>query len=88
MRLLYDQTDGTIYHSVYDRDWFAFTHETNIPLTEFVVDELAPDNKGLCHDIVRTTGRVDSNGLGKYYMNNGQLMERTGWQVHVEGPVA
>lgn len=86
MKILYDATDGKIYHAVPDRDWFYFKHSTNIPLTEMVIDELAPVNQAACQDLSRTVYKVDGNGLGKYYIDTatGSLMERDGWVEKVE----
>lgn len=89
MKIFFNNQDGRIFYAVYDRDWFAFSHTTNIPLAEFEVDEVDPDNKAVCIDLVRTRGKVDINRDGKYYMldNAGtwELHERDGWEEYVEG---
>ena len=90
MKILFNSIDGKIFYAVYDRDWFAFSHSTNIPLAEFVIDETAPENKNVCIDLVRIQSRVDINGDGKYFMfdNAGtwELHERDGWEEYIEEP--
>lgn len=83
MKILYPK-DGEIFYAVYDADWFRFTHSTNVPLSILSIAEIDPVNKGICIDLVRTCGRVDVNGRGKYYVSDGVLYEREGWQEHVE----
>jgi len=83
MKLLYD-SNGEIYYAVYDVDYFKFTHSTNIPLTEFQIDEVDPDNKLVCLDLLRSVFKKDVNGLGKYYIDaDGDLHSRDGWQEYV-----
>ena len=77
MKLLYDTT-GKIYYAVYDSDYFRFTHSTNIPLSEFNIDEIGTNNV-VCIDLVRTLYRTDINGLGKYYIQNNELYSRDNW---------
>lgn len=86
MKILYDATDGKINHAVPDRDWFYFKHSTNIPLTEMVIDELAPVNQAVCQDLRKRVYKLDANGLGKYYIDTatGNIMERAGWVDKVE----
>ena len=85
MKLLYDNT-GKIYYSVYNQDWFRFEHTTNIPLTEFEVDEVNPLNKEICQDLKNygNTFRVDINGDNKYYIENNELHVKDGWEEYVE----
>lgn len=84
MRILYDATDGKIFYAVYDRDWFAFSHTTNVPLTEIIIDELDPANKTICFDLVKTQNKVDDTNEGKYYVDaSGALMEKAGWVERV-----
>ena len=84
MELLYNQNDGEIFYTVYDVDLFRFTHTTNIPLSEFQIDEVDPENKDICLDLFRTQMKRDINGLGKYYIESGELHSRDGW---VERPI-
>lgn len=39
MKLYYNPTDGQVFYTVYDRDIFQFQHTTNIPLSQFEIDE-------------------------------------------------
>lgn len=80
MKLLYTTSTGEIMASVYNIDWFKFTHSINIPISEFEIDEVFPDNKDICFGLYKYTGRVNSEGLGKYYIENGELFERDGWE--------
>jgi len=89
MKLLFDATTGKPYYAVYDSDWFKFRHTTNIPLTEFEIDEVDPDNKDICFNLSRNTHRVNADGDGKYYLTlNGdvwELHEREGWEEYQDG---
>lgn len=87
MKILYDATDGKIHHAVPARDEFYFSHSTNIPLTEMLVDELAPVNQAVCQDLRKTVHKLDANGLGKYYIDTatGNIMERDGWTEVIDG---
>jgi len=84
MKLLYNSDDGEIFYAVYDADSFKFTHTTNIPLSEFVIDEVDPDNKEICLDVSASVFKKDINGLGKYYIEiyDGMLTSRDNWQEH------
>ena len=87
MKILYDATNGKIHHAVPARDEFYFSHSTNIPLTEMIVDELAPVNQAACQDLRAMVYKVDANGLGKYYIDTatGNIMEREGWMEAIDG---
>ena len=82
MKLLYAET-GEIMSAVYDSDWFKFKHSINIPISEFQIDEVAPDNKEICFDLSRTVHKKNAEGLGKYYIESGELHSRDGWQEYV-----
>ncbi|MBE7414742.1 MAG: hypothetical protein HS130_05715 [Deltaproteobacteria bacterium] len=58
MRLLFNPADGEIFYAIRDADWFWFAHTTNIPLAEFDIDEVAPENKDICMDLRRVAGRL------------------------------
>ena len=62
MKLLYaQQADAQarhmIYHVVYDRDKFAFSHTTTIPLLTLEIDEIS-ENQALCRNLARRVGMV------------------------------
>lgn len=90
MKILFNTQDGKLFYSVYDGDWFRFSHTTNIPLETFEIDEVDPDNKDICLDLVRSLNRVDIDGNAKYYMQYNdvslewELFERDGWVEYVE----
>jgi hypothetical protein len=83
MKILYYNQTGKIFYAVYDGGWFAFSHTTNIQLTLFEIDEIAPDNKNICIDLVITLNKKDINGLKKYYIENGELYLRDEWVEYI-----
>ena len=86
MKLLYNEIDGKIFYAVPDDKWFYFSHSTNIPLTEKSIDEVDPDNKDLCIDLIKTLNKVDASGDAKYYIDvDGDLAVVDGW-VEKENP--
>lgn len=81
MKILYNATDGKIFYAVYDRDLFAFSHTTNIPLTEMTIDEIDPVNKPLCLDLYRTQNKTDAEGENRFRVDGaGQLTEKADWK--------
>lgn len=81
MKILYSDS-GKIYHAVPDNDWFYFSHSTNIPLVEMIIDELAPSNKSICIGLRKTIGKVDIDGDEKYKVIGGELQEKEGWEEY------
>ena len=74
-----------IFYSVPDARMFYFSHTTNIPLETIEVEEVDPENKELCNDMLRFAqlGKVDENGLGKYFVDDsGEIVERLGWEEY------
>ena len=67
----------------YDRDEFSWQNTTN-NAEVLEVDEITPNNKDICIELMRYQNRVDINGLGKYYVLAGDLYEREGWQEFIE----
>lgn len=64
----------------YNADDFKFDPITLSPYLILTIDEVAPVNQSLCFDLVKTVGRVNINGEGKYYIDNlGVLMQVAGW---------
>ena len=84
MKILYNNETGRIYYTVYDTDWFKFSHTTNIPLTEFEIDEILPDNQAICLDLFKMWKKADINGDEKYYIENGELHQRDNWEEYLE----
>lgn len=89
MKILYNQTDGRIFYSVYNTDYFKFTHTTNIPLTILEIDEIDPNNKAVCLDLAKygNAWKNDIDGNGKYYMQNDSgvwnLYSRDNWEEYI-----
>jgi hypothetical protein len=93
MKILYAQQEyeagkHKIYYAVYDNDWFKFSHTTNIPLDIMEIDEIAPDNKAICQDLVKTRGKTDKSGESKYHIeienNEPVIYEKEGWVEYLE----
>lgn len=89
MKLLYaQQADAQgrhmIYHVVYDRDRFAFSHTTTIPLVTLEIDEIS-ENQALCRDLARSVGKVDADGEMRFCIDSaGNVIEKEGWEEAVE----
>jgi len=85
MKLYFDEGTGIIHYAINDRDLFNFNPPAG--LTEFSIDEIAPDNKAICIDILKNYRKHDSNGLSKFYMQSDggiwNLYERDGWTEEV-----
>ncbi len=67
----------------YDRDDFAWKNTINIPYSVLVVDEVAPENKDTCLDLISTLGKCDEFGESKYFVGMGNLCENEGWIEYV-----
>ena len=80
MKLLCDVETGDVYYAVYDSDIFGFRHTTNIPLFEFHIDEISPDNEAICIDIKRNEHAVSIDGRRKYQVIDGGLESVDGWE--------
>jgi len=85
MKLYYDPSSGKIFYAIHDNDLFGFSHTTNIPLNEMNIDEIE-ENKEICIDLKKYVkpNRVNVNGEEKYYILNGQLELRDGWEEYTE----
>jgi len=75
---------GIIQQTISDKDWFMFRYFPNVPYDIFEIDEIDPDNKEICIDLVRSQDKTDINRQGKYYIENGELYQRDGWVEHIE----
>jgi hypothetical protein len=82
MKVLYDST-GKIFYAVYDREYFKFSHTTNIPLSILTIDEVDA-NKDICIDLIKNVNKVNADGLGKHYIQDGELYYRDGWAERIE----
>lgn len=73
------QYNGKIIKALYDRDIFAYDMSTMNPAhLTMTIDESEASNKAVCIDIINTQECMDANGLSKYYVSAGVLMERAG----------
>jgi hypothetical protein len=67
--------NGEIHQIIYARDDFLAYID---PATSVLgIDEI-PENKELCRDL-SSYGQLDENGLGRWYIENGELFERDNW---------
>jgi hypothetical protein len=80
MKLYYNGTK--IYYAVYDKDLFSFTHTTNIPLSEFSIDEISDANKKVCSDISKNINNVNEIGANKYYIQSNELYLTDNWKEY------
>lgn len=80
MKIYYIVATGEIVQAVLERDdfWFKNTIQDTYDVLE--IDELDPENKDLCIDLVKTDNKVDADGLKKYYISGGVLYQRDGWE--------
>jgi len=83
MKLLYHNTTGEVWYAVYDLDLFKFKHTTNIPLSEFNIDEIDPENLDICFDLFRTQWKFNDAWQRKYYIENNELYVRDGWTEQI-----
>ena len=79
MKLLYNPQDGEVFYAVKGIDFPYFTHSTNIPLSVMEIDEIE-ENRFLLAEIIKCVQMKDINGLGRWYVENGELYERDGWE--------
>lgn len=80
MKLLCSIENGDVYYAVYDRDAYGFNHTTHLPLFEFNIDEISPDNENICIDLKRSEHAVSMGGRRKYQVINGGLESLDGWE--------
>ena len=70
----------------WNKDDFAWLNNTNNAAT-YNVDEIDPENKELCIDIMRVRNQVDINNNPKYYIDaDGDLADVDGWISHTPPP--
>ena len=89
MKLYYLQTEyqpgkHRIVKVLYNVEDFAFDPSVLSPYAVLTIDELAPDNRGICTELRRVENKTDASGEGKYYIDStGTLMEKDGWVEHI-----
>ena len=77
MKVLY-KNNGEIVNAVYDYDWIKVEAE-DLKIYDFI-DESIIDNRPLAKTILDSLGKIDSEGLGKCYIKDGELYERKNWR--------
>jgi len=65
---------------MWDSDVFKFQNTIQVPWSTLEIDEIDPDNKAICRDLVIYGYEKDAYGLNKYYIENGELHVRENWQ--------
>ena len=83
MKLYYHTITGEVWYAVYDKDLFAFSHTTSIPLLTLDVDEI-PGNEQICSDIHKTQWKFNISGDRKYYILGGEVYSRDGCKEFIE----
>lgn len=84
MKIFYYTLTGEIIQAVKSQDIFWQEDSIQFAYDILEIDELSPENKNLCIDIVKTQGKVNSEGLHKYYIVAGDLYERDSWEEYNE----
>lgn len=80
MKIYYTKPDGLIIAVNYDKDDFTWNNTINDSYYIYEVDEVNPDNKTLCIDIVGTFRKTDNSGDNKY-----KLIDDAGtWKLDVK----
>lgn len=78
MKVYYNE--DKIYYAVPDKDVFYFTPSVNVPLSILSISEIEANRK-LCVDLLKygNTQTIDKDGLSKYRVVAGKIVERTSW---------
>lgn len=77
MRIYY-LPDGEVEIALYDKDVYGYLPTSEAQVLS--VDEV-PDNRTLCVQMAKMAKWRDANGLGRWYVQGGELYERDGWAV-------
>jgi len=84
MKVIYTNTGEIIDVLRTEADYFYSRAEYKPAVSIFEIDEVDPENRGVCRDLIETLHKVNINGEGKYYMNGGELYITDGWEEPVE----
>ena len=76
MKVLYNET-GEIINIVHEKDWYKIDPEN---LFIYEIDEMNDDNKPIINIILKNLNKINSEGLGKYYIKDDELFERKNWR--------
>jgi hypothetical protein len=77
---IYYLPNGELHQALYNADTFRATVDPTALSLE--IDEI-PENRDLCLQLAAELGRQDADGLGRWYVENGELYERDGWTPEV-----
>ena len=80
MKLFYNTATGNIIQALKNQDVFWQEDSINVAYSILEIDELSPDNKALCIDIIKTQGKRNSEGEPKYFVSSGELYETDNWE--------
>lgn len=75
---IYYFPDGEIWNAIADRDLFTVLPDANTQVLE--VNEIA-ENQSLVIQMTQQATYKNSEGLGRWYVQAGELYERDGWEA-------
>ena len=78
--IVYYHPSGELWNAVLDRDGIVTVPDVNAQ--EYAIDEIDA-NKDLLIALSQQATQRDSNGLGRWYVENNNLFERPGWVAKV-----
>ena len=79
MKVITRNDTGKVMKVLKESDFFTWKNTINIPHTIRTIDEIE-DNKNLCLDLLRTSGKVDVDGNPKYFYDGDVLMMEENWE--------
>lgn len=75
--IIYYLPTGEIWNALYQSE--IFKHETEPTAQEFEIDEIQ-ENAQLCKSLSLLSTFRNSEGLGRWYVQDGELFERENWE--------
>ena len=79
MKVITRNDTSRVMNVLKESDFFTWKNTINIPHTIRTIDEIE-DNKDLCLDLLRTSGKVDVDGNPKYFYDGDVLMMEENWE--------
>lgn len=79
MIIIYKPSDGEILFAVLEKDILTFSHNVDAVTDTIEIDEIE-ENKDIITSLIRDIWKADINGLKRFYIENGELYERDGWE--------
>ena len=79
MKVITRNDTGKVMKVLKESDFFTWKNTINIPHIVRTIDEIE-DNKDLCLDLLRTSGKVDVDGNPKYFYDGDVLMMEENWE--------